>query len=154
MEVRVNGVAVGEIGLNAIAAGHFGVPTVLVTGDRAACEEAEGLLGRVETVVTKENISRYQSRAYPPALIREAIREKARTALRDVQQFRPMRPDLPIRCEVDFVHTACTQKALLIPGCEMLGPRCIGRSLETVRELLPFQLLLLGMIQHAKDDMY
>lgn len=65
MEVHVNRMSVGEIGLNAVAAGHFGVPTVLVTGDRAACEEAEALLGQVETVVTKENISRYQARAHP-----------------------------------------------------------------------------------------
>lgn len=154
MDIQVNGTSVGEIGLNAIAAGHFGVPTVLITGDRAACEEAQRLLGRVETVVTKENISRYQARVYPPSLVRERIQDRARAALEDVVQYQPFRLDLPLRCEVDFVHTACTQKALLIPGCEMVGPRCVGCTLEDGEELLKFQLLLLGVIQHAKDEMY
>jgi D-amino peptidase len=154
MEVRVNGMSVGEIGLNAIAAGHFGVPTVLVTGDRAACEEAEALLGQVETVVTKENISRYQARAHSPALVRDRIRERAAAVLGSIVQYRPFLLDLPLRYEVDFVHTACTQKALLIPGCEMVGPRCVGCTLADGEELLKFQLLLLGMVQHAKDEMY
>jgi len=154
MEIRVNDMPVGEIGLNAIAAGHFGVPTVLVTGDRAACEEAGVLLGQVETVVTKEGISRYQARALPPTLVRERIRERAAASMRDIARYRPYLVDLPLRYEVDFVHTGCTQKALLIPGCEMVAPRCVGCTLADGEELLRFQLLLLAVVQQAKDDMY
>ena len=43
--VVLNGVEVGEIGLNAAACAGCGVPVALVTGDRAACGEAVGLLG-------------------------------------------------------------------------------------------------------------
>ena len=39
-ELRVNGKPMGEIGLNALFAGHYGIPVSLVTGDGAACEEA------------------------------------------------------------------------------------------------------------------
>jgi hypothetical protein len=69
-------------------------------------------------------------------------------------QYRPFQLDLPLRYEVDFVHTACSPKALLIPGCEMVGPRCVGCTLADGRELLRFQLLLLAVGQQAKDQMY
>lgn len=37
-DVRINGDSTGEFGINAIVAGHFGVPVVLVTGDEKAVE--------------------------------------------------------------------------------------------------------------------
>ena len=37
--------SVGETGINAALCGHFGTPFVLVSGDRATCEEARALLG-------------------------------------------------------------------------------------------------------------
>ena len=40
-----NGTLVGETGINAALCGHWGVPVVLVTGDRAVCKEARELLG-------------------------------------------------------------------------------------------------------------
>jgi len=40
VEVCLNGLVVGETGLNAALAGAYGRPIVLVTGDRAATEEA------------------------------------------------------------------------------------------------------------------
>lgn len=154
MDIRVNGISMGEIGLNAVAAGHFGVPTVLVTGDRAACDEAKNLLGEVETVVTKENISRYQARAHPPRLVRERIRARAREALQSLAKYRPFKLDLPLTCEFDFVHTGYTQRSLLIPGCEMVGPRCVTYTAHNGEELLRLQLLLLATIAPAVDPMY
>ncbi|NLI96349.1 MAG: M55 family metallopeptidase, partial [Synergistaceae bacterium] len=44
-EVRLNGLRVGETGINAALCGFLGVPVALVTGDLAACWEAESLLG-------------------------------------------------------------------------------------------------------------
>src|SRR5512143_1801552 len=59
LDVRLNGVSVGEIGINAALAGAFGVPVVLVSGDAATAAEARALLGdSVRTVVVKEAVSR------------------------------------------------------------------------------------------------
>jgi len=51
--VRVNGIEVGETGINAYLAGHYGVPVVLVTGDWAVTAEAKGLSPNVHTVAVK-----------------------------------------------------------------------------------------------------
>ncbi|MFN8651538.1 MAG: M55 family metallopeptidase [Gemmatimonadales bacterium] len=45
MDVRLNGISVGEVGVNAMLAGTFGVPVALVTGDKAVGLEARALLG-------------------------------------------------------------------------------------------------------------
>jgi len=43
-ELRLNGIAVGESGLGAAIAGHFGVPVVLVSGDAHAVRQAKSLI--------------------------------------------------------------------------------------------------------------
>ena len=54
MEARLNGVVTGEAGINALVAAHYGVPVVLVTGDRCACEETAALIPGVHAAVVKE----------------------------------------------------------------------------------------------------
>jgi len=54
-QVSLNGRPMGETGLNAALAGYFGVPVVLVSGDKLLVEEATALLGTVEGVAVKES---------------------------------------------------------------------------------------------------
>ncbi len=43
--MRINGVSVGEYGVNAATAGDFGVPVTLVTGDDLTIAQTQSLLG-------------------------------------------------------------------------------------------------------------
>jgi D-amino peptidase len=54
----LNGRSLGELGINMLFAAYFGVPTLLVTGDAACCEEAHDLVPEVETVAVKEGLKR------------------------------------------------------------------------------------------------
>lgn len=76
----LNEIPVGEIAIEALVAAYFRVPTVLVSGDRAACREAREFLGRVETVETKVALSRYSVVNKSPSRVREELREAARNA--------------------------------------------------------------------------
>ena len=57
IEARLGGVVTGEAGINALVAAHYGVPVVLVTGDRCACEETAALIPGVHAAVVKEHVS-------------------------------------------------------------------------------------------------
>src|SRR5262245_24475255 len=57
--VELNGVRVGESGINALVAMHHGVPVGLITGDRQTAEETEKLLPEAERVIVKESVSRF-----------------------------------------------------------------------------------------------
>ena len=56
VEARINDVVTGEAGINALVAAHHGVPVVLVTGDRCACEETAALIPGVHAAVVKEHV--------------------------------------------------------------------------------------------------
>src|SRR6266511_4988342 len=65
-DLRFNGTLVGETAINAALCGTWNVPVLLVTGDRATCEEASALLGGgLTTVAVKEGIGRYSARQVP-----------------------------------------------------------------------------------------
>ena len=53
-EMWINGHSVGEIGTWMILAGQLDVPVSLITGDRAACDEAATFVPPIHQVVTKE----------------------------------------------------------------------------------------------------
>jgi D-amino peptidase len=122
-EVRLNGTAVGEIGIYAGYAGIFDVPTALVTGDVAATKEASALLGDVDTVAVKQGIGRFAANVWSPDEILPRIREKAQMALAGVKE--PWKFDLPLNVAVDLLRSAEADMAEMVPGSERTGPRTV-----------------------------
>ncbi|MFQ5813984.1 MAG: M55 family metallopeptidase [Anaerolineae bacterium] len=123
-QVSLNGRLVGETGLNAALAGYFGVPVVLVTGDKLLVEEATTLLGTVAGVAVKESYGRYAARCLVPETARELIRQAAQSALS--RESKPFVVEPPITLTVDFTSSAHLDMAELIPGAN----RVSGRRIE------------------------
>ncbi|MBK9713155.1 MAG: M55 family metallopeptidase [Kouleothrix sp.] len=121
--VWVNGREVGEIGINALFAGHHGVPVALVTGDQMATAEARELLGEVTTVQVKQAYSRSAARCLPVGEARRLIREGAQAAL--ARPGQPLRPESPVALAVEFVKSSQAEMAALMPGSERAGPRTV-----------------------------
>src|SRR5947208_14235030 len=103
-ELRFNGVAVGETGINAALCGHWGCPVLLVTGDDAVCREARDLLGPgLTTVAVKTGLGRFSARQLPALRARELIEEGARSALKDLKAVAPYHPGRPCEIEIEFI---------------------------------------------------
>ncbi len=81
MEARLDGVVTGEAGINALVATHYGVPVVLVTGDRIACEETAALIPGVHSAVVKESVSRLAAHSLHPSRACALIRQTAEKAV-------------------------------------------------------------------------
>lgn len=124
--LRVNGVTIGELGLNALAAGHFGVPIALVTGDTQVVQEAQELLGDVEGVAVKVGLDRYAARSPHPSKAREAIRQGAARALREIERFKPFTLPSPMKMEIDYANTAFATAATWIPTAVREGPQTVS----------------------------
>jgi D-amino peptidase len=121
--LRFNGQLVGETGINAAVCGHWGVPVVLVTGDRAVCREARALLGDgLTTVEVKEGIGRFSARMKTPARARELIEEGARKALSDLAAVAPYDPGRPCEIEIEFTTPDRLQEYANRKGVEVTGP--------------------------------
>ena len=76
--LKFNGISVGEIGWHALIAGHYNIPVVLVSGCDVTCKEACNLLGKVETVVTKESIDKNSAICYSSEEIKKNLKEMQR----------------------------------------------------------------------------
>jgi D-amino peptidase len=123
-DVRLNGVSVGEYGVNAATAGHFDVPVIMVAGDDHAVRQTQELLGeRVVGVVVKRGIGTMSAINRQPEKARALIREGAREAVRRAHQMQPYNPGYPCRVEVDIDHQQRVDLATLIPGTERTGNR-------------------------------
>lgn len=127
-DVRINGTSVGEYGINAALAGHFGVPVVLVTGDDTVVEQARGLLGEdLIGVEVKRGLSTFAAVHMHPEKARDAIRAGAAEAIQRARagRVRPYQPKAPIRFEVDIQSPDLADLAALPPGVTRTGPRSV-----------------------------
>jgi D-amino peptidase len=122
MEARLDGVVTGEAGINALVAAHYGVPVVLVTGDRVACEETEALIPGVHSAVVKEPVSRIAAHSLHPARACALIRDSAEQAVQAAASASPP-PLSQAVLEVDVRTTDIAEAASWVRGVERTGPR-------------------------------
>jgi D-amino peptidase len=126
VDCRFNGQSVGELGMNAAVAGHFGVPVVLATGDDILVAEARALLGDAHTVTVKQAVGRYAARCLHPQRTGDLIRKAAQEALANRQRVNPYRPALPLRVDLEFHDTGQADAACLLPLLERTGHRAVS----------------------------
>ncbi len=99
-----NGVESGELAQCAAIAGHYGIPTILVTGDEATCREATKFFGpSCVTVAVKRGISREAAELYPFDETRQALYEGARCAVAAIPQCKPYKLSLPIQAKKEYL---------------------------------------------------
>jgi len=96
VDYSLNGRSVGEIGLQAAIAGHYGVPFVFLAGDAHACREVEALIPGVVTVPVKVGTTEQSALTRSPAEAREMIRAGAALAMSRIGQVAPLKLETPI----------------------------------------------------------
>lgn len=87
--VEINGIRVGESGTEAMEAGDFGFPMVMISGDLAACREMRDLLGDIEIAPVKTGYGPHHCECLPPSRAQALIRERTQSALLRLGDFRP-----------------------------------------------------------------
>ena len=137
-EWRINGKPTGETTINAMVAGCFQVPVVVVSGDDAVGPEAESI-GAVHVQV-KEAHSRYAAISVHPEVAQQRIRKAVEENLRRLGSFKPFRPSVPITMELDVPISAMVEEILLIPGMEAKAPRTVSFTHED--PLVAFKAML------------
>jgi D-amino peptidase len=122
MEARLDGTVTGEAGINALVAAHYGVPVVLVTGDRCACEETAALIPGVHCAVVKEHVSRLAAHSLHPDRACALIRETAQKAIAGAGAAEPP-PLASAAVEISVRTTDIAEAATWVRGVERSGPR-------------------------------
>lgn len=122
---KINGEYVGESGINALVADHFGVPIALVTGDSVLHGETRAFAPDAVEVVTKESITRFSAKNLHPSASCAAIRAGAELAMRRVSSGDVAKPGIarPAALELEFQTADMAEVATWARGAARTGDR-------------------------------
>jgi D-amino peptidase len=134
-EYRINGQPVGEIGIEAAYAGHFGVPVIAVSGDEAAVREAQDLLGPVEGAVVKWGVGRNRARCLALPAAHQAIRDAVARALASIDRMTSFQPELPAVVELTLYRSDYADAFAAKPGVERVDARTVRRTVHSLLDI-------------------
>lgn len=133
--IRVNGVPMGEIELDAAVAGELGVPLLFLASDDHACTEARHLMPWLETVETKQGLGRTCARSKHPAVAEEEIYAGVQTAVVRLAEMQPLAFEKPVKVEIEFKRIVQALKTRIRrPGWRLAGPRTVRGTLKNMLE--------------------
>ena len=99
-----NGVESGELAQCAILAGHFDVPTIMVSGDEATCREATKFFGPdCVTVAVKQGVVREAAILYPFEETHQALCDGAKRAMSAIGKCKPYKVTVPIQAKKQYL---------------------------------------------------
>ncbi len=90
-----NGRKVGEAGIDAMIAGEYGVPVIMISGDDKLCAEAEEWLPEAVGCRVKTGLGCNAGHALPLAEAHRRIAECTAAAIAKMGTIRPLRPQYP-----------------------------------------------------------
>jgi D-amino peptidase len=143
--IWLNELKIGEIAMNMAVFGVHGVPTVFVSGDQAAVDEARALVPGIEGAVVKwgleekEKLGALSVRkavSMSPAKARDVIREAARRAMNRVESVEPFRVDPPYTMRVEYTEKKYAEYALRSPGVKRIGETTTNQTRDSLFELV------------------
>lgn len=124
--IWVNDILVGETGINAGIAGHYGVPIVLVTGDDEVAREAKELLPHIHAATVKWAVNRQSARCLAPVKARQVIEDATVKALAGLDSAKIWLPGSPVTFKIEFKDSGMADNAARLPYSKVLDPRTLS----------------------------
>lgn len=124
--VRLNGQEVGEYGLNAALAGHYAVPVVFISGDKAVIEQAKEFIPGIYAWPVKTGLGHTAALTMHPEKARETIAAGVKAALAQRDQIKPVVLKTPVTLEVELENSAQADSAMMVPGMKRVSGRVVS----------------------------
>lgn len=134
-EFRINNRIFGETGINALIAGYYKAPVVLVCGDKQTTNEAKDFLGKVETVAVKKGITRYAAELLHPQEVVKRIKESARRAFKNYKTYKPFRISGPLKLTLRFINSGMADEATIMPRTKRIDGFQVSYQAKDILEL-------------------
>ncbi len=136
--VKLNGQPMSESSINAIIAGHFGVPVVMVSGDEQAVGEVQRINGAVEGAIVKRSISFHAAAVMTPDASQALIRAKAKAALLKLRDAKPARATGPFRLELTYKSYTPAEIMAYLPGITRVDAHTIAFGAQSIVDISRF----------------
>jgi D-aminopeptidase len=138
-----HGTEMSEAGINALIAGHFGVPVVMMSGDDAAVTEVSNMLGPIEGAVVKWQSSHTSARTLMPEAARSLIKQKAQRGLQRRQELLPFHIEGPLALDLSYQRDKAAELIAYLPNVERIDNHTV-RFVGDIVEVSMFIEMALG----------
>jgi len=128
----LNGVEVGEGGLNTYFASALGVPVILASGDRAFSDEIKKL-NISRTVITKEAIGASAAKLVHPDVVIKELQAHTKAALKEIRKVKPLTQE-PIEFKLKVDVPTRADVAMSIPGMKRVDGYTISYQAKNMEE--------------------
>ena len=142
--IRFNGITVGETGISAAIAGHFGVPIALVCGDDILEQRVGEILPWTERVITKWAINSTAAKNLTPKASQKRIKEAAKRALDRIQEMKVWALETPIHFELDYMQPMYAHLGADIPGVELVNGRTLNYKGRDMLDVMAIMRLMMN----------
>ncbi|MCK4668482.1 M55 family metallopeptidase [Candidatus Dependentiae bacterium] len=132
--IKVNGKEYGETDLNAVFAGYYKVPLLLVSGDDVLIKDIKKRYKQVTIVLTKKGISRFSSKSLPLNKVHSDLRIKTITAINNIKKSKPIFITPEYRVEIKFNNTVQADVVSLLPQLKRIDGRTIKFKISDYRD--------------------
>ena len=135
---KLNGQFIGETAVFALYHGAFGRPLIFLSGDDAACQEAEDLVPGITTVSVKQGLGRNSAISLSATVAREGIRRGVQDAVERhrKQPVNPLRWEGPYILEKKFFHTDAADACASSPDAERVDGLTVRFKADKVQHVL------------------
>jgi len=143
LSVKINGKEITEGGINALIAGHFGVPVVMISGDDAAVREVTEMVGPIEGAVVKWHYSHTSGRTLMPEAAQALIKEKVQAGLKRRHELQAFRIEGPLSLDLTYKNDKAAELIAYLPNVELIDNHTV-RFVGDIIEISMFIEMALG----------
>lgn len=129
----INGIEVGEGGLNAYFAGAINVPVILASGDKTFADEITKLVS-TRTVITKEAIGSSAAKLVHPDVVNKELKAQTIAAIKDLKNAKPMVVKQPVEFVLKVDSPTRADVAMGIPGMKRVDGYTVSYSAKNIDE--------------------
>jgi D-amino peptidase len=123
--ITMNGVECSEALLVSALAGAYGIPVLMITGDRTIVNETLRHMPWVVGVPVKDSIGYYAIDTLTPQAAQDAIRAGARDAIKRRDEAKPFTFQPPVEMIFESTRVENADFIELMPGYERIGGRTV-----------------------------
>jgi D-amino peptidase len=127
-----------EGSMAAAAAGHYGVPVIMVSGDDVAVAENQVLIGDIEGAVVKWAKGFHSAETLTPEAGYEVIRTRTMSAINRIDDFQPYILSTPIELELTLKNYTPVELLGYLPNVERINSHTIRFTGEDIIEVSNF----------------
>ena len=148
----INEQPAGEL---AYIGGLFGekqIPVIFLSGDDAACREAEEWVPGITTVAVEEAHNVWGAVCLPPAKVHPMLTSGVVKAFKNIKKVKPIIHDLPVTVKIEFTYPQIADAFCVSPGSKRINARTVSYSGDTYLEAYIGSIAVLGNVLVKYDS--